>query len=105
LSAENFILYFSSLMVGIFLGFSMSKFMTMIFFKTTGIETNATLHFSSQAFIQTLIVFSVIYILIMGMNYAFIKRQTVLTLFKVASSTESRVKKISFFEIAIGVKG
>ena len=76
LSMENFILYFGSLIVGIFLGFSVSKIIIMILFKITGVEAIATLRFSFQALIQTLVVFGVIYCFIMLMNYAFIKRQT-----------------------------
>lgn len=105
LSAENFILYFTSLILGIFLGFSISKFIIMILFKITGVDAIATLHFSTAALIQTLIVFGTIYLLIMLMNYLFIKRQTILSLFRVISSAEEKVKKMSIFEIVIGILG
>lgn len=105
LSAENFILYFTSLILGIFFGFSVSKFIIMILFKITGVDAIATLHFSTFALIQTLIVFGVIYLLIMLMNYLFIKRQTILSLFRVISSAEERVKKLSIFEMTIGIIG
>jgi bacitracin transport system permease protein len=61
LSVENFILYFSSIVVGIFIGFSFSKLILMILFKVTAVDTAATLQFSTQALIQTLIVFIVIF--------------------------------------------
>ncbi|MFD1705149.1 FtsX-like permease family protein [Siminovitchia sediminis] len=105
LSAENFILYFSSLILGILAGFSVSKFITMILYKVTGVEETATLSFSSKALIQTTIVFSVIYLLILLMNYFFIKRQSILSLFRVLSSTEATVKRLSLFEIIIGTLG
>ncbi|MGM7723447.1 FtsX-like permease family protein [Metabacillus sp. Hm71] len=105
LSAENLILYFGSLLIGIFVGFSVSKLIIMILFKITGIEAIATLQFSQQALVQTLIVFCVIYLLIMIMNYLFIKRQSILALFRVTSSTEGKVKKMSVLEIIIGVIG
>ncbi|MGX6444435.1 FtsX-like permease family protein [Neobacillus sp. K501] len=105
LSAENFILYFTSLILGIFFGFSISKFIIMILFKITGVDAIATLHFSTAALIQTLIVFGIIYLLIMLMNYLFIKRQTILSLFRVTSSAEERVKKLSIFEMTIGIFG
>ncbi|WP_028392462.1 FtsX-like permease family protein [Bacillus cihuensis] len=105
LSIENFILYFSSLLVGIFLGFSVSKLIIMILFKITAVEAIATLHFSFQALIQTLVVFGVIYCFIMLMNYAFIKRQTILSLFRTISMTEGKVKKVSFLEMFIGMTG
>ncbi|QOR66933.1 ABC transporter permease [Cytobacillus suaedae] len=105
LSAENFILYFGSMGIGIFIGFSFSKLIMMIFLSVVGIETNTTLQFSTNAFIQTLIVFSIIYLLIMLMNYFFIRRQTILSLFRVLSSAEGKVKKISIIEVIIGVIG
>lgn len=105
LSAENLILYFSSLFIGIGVGFSFSKLVIMILFKTTGVEAIATLYFSNQALVQTLIVFCMIYLLIMLMNYSFIKRQSILSLFRVTSTTEGKIKKISIFEMIIGIIG
>ncbi|GCL73761.1 ABC transporter permease [Paenibacillus naphthalenovorans] len=103
LTAENFILYFCSLFIGIFIGFASSKLLTMVLFKITAVDTIAALTFSSQAFIQTVIVFIVIYICIMLMNYVFIKKQNILSLFRVTSTTE--VKKISLLEMMIGIFG
>ncbi|MFK9094726.1 FtsX-like permease family protein [Bacillus salipaludis] len=105
LTAENFILYFGSLVIGTFIGFSVSRLILMILFKVTGMDAVASLHFSSQALIQTIVVFCVIYLLIMLMNYVFIKRQSILSLFRVVSSTEGKVKKMSAFEIIIGIIG
>ncbi|OMD33711.1 bacitracin ABC transporter permease [Paenibacillus odorifer] len=105
LSAENFILYFGSLILGILVGFSISKLILMILFKIMGVDAIASLHFSIEALIQTLIVFCVIYLLIMLMNYGFIKRQSILSLFRVTSTTEGTVKKLSFFEMIIGIVG
>ena len=105
LSVENFILYFSSLFIGTFVGFAVSKFFLMILFKLTAVVGISELHFSSEALIQTLIVFSVIYVLIMITNYIFIKSQSILSLFRAVSKTEGRVKKISIFEVLIGALG
>lgn len=105
LSTENFILYFGSLVIGIFLGFSVSKLLLMILYKITGIEAVASLHFSSQALFQTLIVFGVIYLFIMLMNFIFIKRQSILGLFRVLSSTEGKVKRLSLLGNIIGILG
>ncbi|WP_339317821.1 ABC transporter permease [Paenibacillus sp. FSL R10-2734] len=105
LTAENFILYFGSLILGIAVGFSVSKLILMILFKTMGIDAIASLHFSAPALIQTLIVFFIIYLLIMLMNYGFIKRQSILSLFRVTSTTEGNVKKLSIFEMIIGIAG
>ncbi|MGG1068734.1 ABC transporter permease [Priestia megaterium] len=105
LTVENFMLYFASLIVGILIGFSFSKAVIMILFKITDTKGIAKLHFSEEPLIQTLIVFGAIYLLIMTMNYLFIKRQTILALFRVTSSTEGKTKKISILEIIIGILG
>lgn len=103
LTAENFIIYFSSLFIGVFIGFASSKLFIMILFKITGVNAIATLTFSPNALIQTVIVFSAIYLCIMLLNYVFIKKQNILSLFKVASTTE--VKKVSLLEMIIGILG
>ncbi|CAM3634683.1 FtsX-like permease family protein [Marinicrinis lubricantis] len=105
LSTENFMLYFGSLVIGIFIGFSISKLVIMLLFKITGVEAIASLRFSNEALIQTLVVFGAVYVLIMIMNYTFIQRQTILALFRVVSSAEGRVKKISFLEMLFGFIG
>lgn len=105
LSIENFVFYFGSMLLGIFIGFSSSKLIMMILLKIMGLEITAKLHFSTEALIHTLIVFIVIYLFIMLMNYVFIKRQTILSLFRVTSSTENKVRKTSIFEILFGILG
>lgn len=105
LSTENLILYFGSLVIGIFLGFSISKLINMILLKMTGIDTIATLSFSSEALIQTVVVFAIIYIFIMLMNYIFIYRQSMLSLFHSTSTTEEKKKKLSPFTMIIGMVG
>lgn len=55
LSTENLILYFGSLSIGIFIGFSFSKLITMILYKTTAVDEIATMHFSWQALVQTIL--------------------------------------------------
>lgn len=105
LSTENLILYFGSMLIGIFAGFSVSRLILMVLFKITGVDANASLHFSSEALIQTVIVFAIVYLLIMMMNYMFIKRQSILSLFRTVSKTQARVKKLSIIEILIGLLG
>ncbi|MEH7252219.1 ABC transporter permease [Neobacillus niacini] len=105
LTVENLILYFGSLIIGVFIGFSISKLIMMILFKITGVEAVATLRFSAEALVKTIVVFAVIYLFIMLMNYIFIKRQSILSLFRVLSSTEEKVKKVSIFEMLYGMIG
>ncbi|WP_454193316.1 FtsX-like permease family protein [Paenibacillus sp. Marseille-Q7038] len=105
LSAENLILYFGSMLIGIASGFAVSRLVLMILFKILQVEEIAKLRFSTEALFQTIIVFAVIYLLIMIMNYLFIKRQSILTLFRVSSSTQQRVQKMSIWEMMMGLLG
>ncbi|PIC57123.1 bacitracin ABC transporter permease [Sporosarcina sp. P12(2017)] len=105
LSVENFVLYIGSLVIGILLGFSMSRLLMLILFKVTGVTDVATLRFSSAALLQTLIVFAVIFVLILIMNALFIKRQSILSLFRVTTVTQQRVKKMTVFQAVVGVFG
>ncbi|MFC7319810.1 ABC transporter permease [Halobacillus campisalis] len=105
LSIENLMIYFGSLLLGTLLGFSISKLVTMTLFKIMEVDDVATLSFSFPAFLQTILVFAAIYAVIMLMNYWFIKRQSILSLFQVKSKTEGRVKNISVLEILMGILG
>ncbi|SNZ02538.1 bacitracin transport system permease protein [Terribacillus aidingensis] len=105
LSAENAILYFGSLVIGVALGFVGSKLLIMILFKITGVEGIASLSFSPRALLQTFIVFLCVYMLILLMNLIFIKRQTILSLFRVKSQTEMTARKLSVFQVVIGIFG
>ncbi|MHA7580677.1 FtsX-like permease family protein [Paenibacillus vandeheii] len=105
LSAENCILYFSSLAVGVLIGFLGSKLILMTLFKIIGVEAITHLYFSPMALLQTLIVFAMMYLLIMLMNYTFIRAQSILSLFRVSSTTEQQVQKLSIGQILMGILG
>ncbi|WP_413376676.1 FtsX-like permease family protein [Paenibacillus taichungensis] len=105
LSAENCILYFGSMVIGILIGFLGSKLILMILFKIIGVDVITKLYFSPMALVQTLIVFAVMYLLIMLMNYTFIRAQSILSLFRVSSTTEQQVKKLSVGQILMGILG
>lgn len=105
LSSENLILYFGSMFIGIFIGFSCSRLLLMILFRVIGVDAKASLRFSMQALMQTVVVFAAIYLLIMLMNYLFIKRQSILSLFRVTSTTENVYRKMPLSEVVIGILG
>ncbi|MFD1779915.1 ABC transporter permease [Fredinandcohnia salidurans] len=105
LSVENMILYFGSMMIGIFLGFVSSKLVMMILLKIIGINEVAELRFSPEALVQTVLVFAAIYVVIMAINALFIKRQQILSLFNTSSTTEDKRRKVSVLEVVIGVLG
>ena len=105
LSAENSILYFGALFGGVFLGFASSKLLMMLLFNIAGTEDVASLRFSGAALAQTLIVFFGIFLITLLMNYFYIKRKGILSLFHTESTTEMKAGKISIWEILIGLIG
>ncbi|CEG29327.1 FtsX-like permease family protein [Bacillus sp. B-jedd] len=105
LTAENFILYYSSVAIGVFVGFSFSKLVKLILFRIIKVEELAALTFSPNALLQTVVVFTLIFMAMMLMNIIFIKRQSILSLFRVTSSTEATAKKLSVWEAVMGILG
>ncbi|MBN8236328.1 ABC transporter permease [Halobacillus kuroshimensis] len=105
LTIENLIIYFGSMAVGIFIGFAVSKLILMGFFKIVNVDEVADLHFSMAALAQTLIVFAGIFLLIMATMYIFMRKQSILSLFRVTSSTQGKVKKLSIWEHIMGILG
>lgn len=105
LSAENLMLYFGSMVAGIATGFAVSRLILMILFKILEIDAMAELRFSSEALVRTIIVFAAIYVLIMLMNYTFIKGQSILSLFKVNATTQTQIRKMPLWEIVLGLLG
>src|SRR5699024_11801040 len=101
LSIENIALYIGSLVIGIFLGFVSSKLIKMVFFKLTGVDEVAGLAFSGESLFQTVLVFLVIYLFIIIMNYWYIKRQSVLSLFRSCSETELSISRLSVWLVVI----
>lgn len=91
--------------MGVLIGFLGSKLILMILFKIIGVEAITNLYFSPMALLQTLIVFAVMYLLIMLMNYTFIRAQSILSLFRVSSTTEQQVQKLSIGQILMGILG
>lgn len=105
LSAENLILYFGSMILGMGAGFVMSRLILMILYKILAVEAQAKLRFSPEALVRTILVFAAVYVLIMIMNYTFIKAQSILSLFKATSTTQQRIRKMPVWEIILGLLG
>jgi bacitracin transport system permease protein len=105
LTVENLILYASSLVVGIAVGFTFSRLLLMILFRIIGVEEMASLRFLPAALLQTLIVFAAIYALILIMNFLFIRRQSLLSLFRIVTVAQQRVQPRVVVEWILGISG
>src|SRR5699024_2584106 len=105
LSMENIVLYMSGFIIGVCIGFSFSKLLMMILFTVVNIEAITTLHFSWKAFVQTLLVFMSIFIVILIMNGLYLRKQNILTLFQKEDAVEGNNKPISVWTVVLGVLG
>lgn len=105
LAIENGILYLGSLLIGVFSGYLGSKLLTMILYKLTGLEYIVELNFSSSALRWTILVFSLLYLLLTVMMIFQIKRQTLLSLFLLRDTSETAGKRITWWQMVIGIAG
>lgn len=105
LSLENSIIYFGSTFIGTVIGFIGSKLVGMMLLNIMKLEAIVTLRFSLEALLQSLFIFVAIFLCILLINYVFIKKHSILALFRVTSSTDLLVKKVSCFEMTLGLTG
>src|SRR5699024_2994343 len=87
------------------IGFSVSKMTVMILFKIIAIEAMIGLRFSQEALGQTVLVFGIIYIFILIMNYVFVHRHQIVSLFQKSSTTEEHARSISIITMMGGMAG
>lgn len=102
---ENFVLFTLTAVIGSILGFFSSKILLMILYKIIGIQQEAHLNFSIEAFVQTIILMIAIYIIIAFQNTLFIKRKTILALMHEYNATDTKIKKIKLYELILGAIG
>lgn len=58
-----------------------------------------------EALQRTVLVFAAVYMLIMIMNYTFIRAQSILSLFKATATSQTRIQRMSLWEVVMGVLG
>ncbi|MBM7839685.1 bacitracin transport system permease protein [Alkalihalobacillus xiaoxiensis] len=102
---ESAILYVIALVAGTIFGYLISKLMTMLLLLIIGIEEEVTLYFSLIALWQTVVVFLIIYVLVMIANSLFIRKRSILNLIQFRKQTENRARKLTIWEIIIGLFG
>nr|WP_263314865.1 ABC transporter permease [Mammaliicoccus sp. Marseille-Q6498] len=102
---ENFLLFGMTVIIGSILGFFSSKVLLMILYKIIGIHQEAQLQFSFEAFLQTVLLMVVIYVIVSIQSYIFIKRKTILALMNEHNATDTKIKKIKLYELVFGALG
>lgn len=105
LSIENFLLWFTAILIGSFLGFMATRFFAMILLKIIQIKQVTEINFSWSAVTQTFIVFGILYAITMIQAFWKIKKSSLLTLFQENKKQEVHIKQIGIGQMFIGLLG
>ena len=97
-------LYFGSLVIGVFAGFSISKLVLMILFKIVDVRRSQIEFFRRSACANRHCILRHLPSR-NGDELCVYQKQSILSLFKVTSATEDKVKRISVFQMIIGLLG
>ena len=101
---EQLMTFVMTAIVGIILGIFGSKILLMIVLRLLGINISVSIIFSYHAIIETLVLISVAYLLVIIQSYIFIRKRSISEL---ASDLTKKVNetKITFSEITLGLLG
>ncbi|WP_313891628.1 ABC transporter permease [Psychrobacillus sp.] len=99
---ENFLIGFFALVVGIVLGFLLSKIFLTILIQMMGFDTFARFTFSIEAAIDTTIVFLTLFLITSFQGYRLIYQFKLIDLFHAAKKGEG-IPKASFLMVIVGV--
>lgn len=102
---ENFVIYFSSLIGGVVLGFFISRLLLMLLLKIMRVDMMVEMNFSPTAVLITAGVFVFIFIVLMIQNYVFLKRSSLINMLKLNKTSENTGKPIGKMTIVLGIAG
>lgn len=105
LALENLLLWVAALVTGILIGFLFSRFFALIFLKIIHVDGLVMLDFSFIALVQTLIVFTGLFIIVLIQTTWVVNRSTLLQLFHTTSNSEQKMKKMSPLQLILGALG
>lgn len=105
LTIENIILWVGATFIGILIGFFFSRFFALIFLKVIDTKREVALDFSTDALLQTVLVFAVLLIVVLLQTMWVVHRTSLLDLFKATSKAEQKMKKMNPFQILLGIIG
>ncbi|OHO70610.1 bacitracin ABC transporter permease [Staphylococcus sp. HMSC036D05] len=102
---EQLMTFVMTAIVGIILGIFGSKILLMIVLRLLGINISVSIIFSYHAIIETLILISVAYLLVIIQSYIFIRKRSISELASDLTKKEVNETKITFSEITLGLLG
>lgn len=105
LLVENSIIYFGSLILGVILGFFISRLLMMILMKIIGVDLMVEMSFSIVAALTTAGVFVFIFLCLLIQNKFFLARHKLIDLLKLNKVSESSQKPIGVPTALFGIVG
>ncbi|MDI9231345.1 FtsX-like permease family protein [Staphylococcus caprae] len=102
---EQLMTFVMTAIVGIILGIFGSKILLMIVLRLLGINISVSIIFSYHAIIETLVLISVAYLLVIIQSYIFIRKRSISELASDLTKKEVNETKITFSEITLGLLG
>lgn len=105
LAVENILLFVGAVIIGMLTGFFSSRVFAMILLRVLEKEALVTMTFSTQALLQSMIVFTILLIIVLIQMAWMIHHVSLLSLFSAAKQADERVRRFSAFQMVIGFLG
>lgn len=105
IALENIILFVLAVSTGMGFGYLSSRLFALILMKILEINTLVKLAFSTEAFIQSVIIFAILLVVILLQMAWMIYRVTLLSLFNGSKKADERIKRFSPFQMLMGLFG
>lgn len=102
---ENIILFTLAVSVGMVLGFLSSRLFALILIKMMGVNYIIELVFSTEAFKESVFIFSILLIIILIQTTFMVYRVTLLSLFQATKKADERIKQLNMFHMFLGLIG
>lgn len=105
LAVENAILFAFAVSIGVAGGFLGSRLFAMILLEIIGSNFVVGIHFSMTALWNTMLMFSILLIIILGQLFLFIQRQTLLQAFQANQQADETIRKFNVWHMLLGFIG
>lgn len=105
LAIENILLFVGAVIIGMLAGFFSSRVFAMILLRVLEKEALVTMTFSTQALLQSMIVFTILLIIVLIQMAWMIHHVSLLSLFSAAKQADERVRRFSALQMVIGFLG
>ncbi|MED3801554.1 ABC transporter permease [Lysinibacillus xylanilyticus] len=105
LAVESILLFVGAVILGMLAGFFSSRLFAMILLRVLEKEALVTMTFSTEALQQSIVVFAILLVIVLGQMALMIYRVSLLSLFSASKQADERVKRFNPLQMVIGFLG